>query len=465
MKNQPQQLQTVNLEAEMSVLGGILLENDALHKVLELLKPEDFSREGHRKIFSALIDLSERGEPADLVTLTSVLQKKGDLEEVGGSAYLGSLMEFVPTAANITYYCALVQEAAAGRKLRDATIAAMQAQDINDAVATLTKVVEDSAPRKRRDLSLSSLIAETFKVLDSDQPPGISTGLPDLDRLLAGGLRAGELIIIAGRPAMGKSALALGIATSVARKTGKTVLVASYEMSRLQIMQRMLAAESGVNITAIRGGKGSLTDDYWQSLAMAGESIVRLPLIIDDLPGTVLQVKALARRKASENEGLGLLVVDYLQLMSVEGRHDTREQEIAGISRSLKILAKELDIPVIALSQLNRSPENRTDKRPIMADLRESGAIEQDADIILFCYRETVYCEDCKSPDRTCTKGHEKDAEVIIGKQRQGEPGIVKCHWKGETTQWLPADRRREAPPSLLQLAEKRGVGYVEIFG
>jgi replicative DNA helicase len=259
--------------------------------------------------------------------------------------------------------------------------------------------------------------------------------------MLAGGMRAGELIIVAGRPAMGKSALALGIATFVARSE-KAVLIASYEMSRTQIGQRLLSSEAGINISVLRAGRGNLTDADWERLAQAGDSIVRLPIYVDVSPGQILQIKAVARSLAREAP-LGLLVVDYLQLMPAAGKHDTREREIADISRSLKLLAKELDIPVVALSQLNRSLENRSDKRPIMADLRESGAIEQDADIILFCYRVSVYCEECKSQDRVCTKGHERDAEIIIAKQRQGETGVVKCHWRGETTQWLPEERRR----------------------
>ena len=438
---------TENLEAEMSVLGGILLENEALNVALELVKSEDFSRPGHRKIFESLIGLAERGEPADLITLTSALQKRGELEEVGGSSYLGVLVDYVPTAANISYYCRLVQEAAAARRLIEVANQAAGAPSINEATALLAGAVEAAVPRQRRDLSLTGLLLDTFRDLESDKPPALSTGLPELDEVLAGGLRPGELVIVAGRPSMGKSALALGIATLVAR-TGKAVLIESYEMSRIQIGQRLLAAESGVDIAVLRAGKGNLTDADWERLVRAGDDIAQLPLEVDDLPGQVLQVKAAAKQYAAKHEkGLGLLVIDYLQLMPVvAGRHNTREQEVAEISRSLKRLSKELDVPVIALSQLNRSLENRTDKRPTMADLRESGAIEQDADIILFCYREAVYCEDCKSPDRTCTKEHGNDAEIIIGKQRQGQTGSVRCHWRGETTQWLPAERRREAP-------------------
>lgn len=455
-----------NLEAEMSVLGGVLLENEALCKAIELVNPEDFSLDSHCKIFSSLIDLVDGGVPADLVTLTTALKEKGDLEAIGGCAYLGTLVEYVPTAANIAYYCGLVHEAAIARRLSESTISAVQAKNINDAVAILDRAVEDSTPRKCRDLSVSGLLIDTLRELDSDISPGIPTGLPDLDRMLAGGMRPGELIIVAGRPAMGKSALALGIATFVAR-LGTAVLVASYEMSRTQIGQRLLSIEAGVNISTLRAGKGSLTGADWERLAQAGDNITRLPIYVDVSPGPIMQIKACTRRLAREAP-LGLLVVDYLQLMPAAGKHDTREREIAEISRSLKLLAKELDLPVIALSQLNRAVENRSDKRPTMADLRESGAIEQDADIILFCYRDAVYCDACKSPDRICTKGHEKDAEIIIGKQRQGETGMVKCHWRGETTQWLPAERRREETErNLNQLAEFVGgeVGYAEIFG
>ena len=434
---------TTALECEMSVLGGILLENEALNKPLEFLRPDDFCKDSHRKIFSALIDLSDRGEPSDLVTLTSTLQKQGQLEEVGGSTYLGVLVDYVPTAANINYYCREVKSASRARALKSAATAAAAASEMSVAQLILTEALDSIDIDKKKEISAKFAMLETFRRLESGADPALSTGLPDLDKQLSGGLRAGELFVLAARPGMGKSALALNIATAVARQKNR-IYLASYEMSREQIGQRLLATESGVNLKSIRE-RDHLTDEDWRRMQDAEAIISDLPLLLDPDPGGLLQLRAACRKAAREPEGLGLVIVDYLQIMPTDGKCATREQEIAALSRGLKSLSKELSMPVIALSQLNRSLEHRTDKRPIMADLRESGAIEQDADVIMFIYREAVYCEDCKSRDRTCDKGHEKDAEIAIAKHRQGETGVVRAIFDGAHQRFLPAARRQEA--------------------
>jgi replicative DNA helicase len=434
-----------SLEGEMSVLGGILLENEALNKALEMLRPQDFYRESHRKIFSALIDLSNLGEPADLVTLTAALQKNGDLEAVGGSAYLGTLVDYVPTAANILYYCRLVKEKALGRQLINiATEIATRGYGGGDIEQTLDwaekSIFEISGMKSRTSyFSTREIMKDTFKNIEKlferkELITGVPTGFTDLDHMTAG-LQPSDLIIIAGRPSMGKTAFILNIVehAGVFADQAAPVLVFSLEMSKEQLVQRMLCSVSRVDASRLR--TGNLVDTDWSKLTNGASMLSEAPIYIDDTPGiTVLDLRAKARRLKAERN-LGLVVVDYLQLMQGHNA-ESRQQEISEISRSLKALAKELNVPVIALSQLNRSLENRTDKRPIMADLRESGAIEQDADVIMFIYREAVYCEDCRSRERTCEKGHEKDAEIIVGKQRNGPIGTVHLTFRGQYTRF-----------------------------
>jgi replicative DNA helicase len=442
-----------SLEGEMSVLGGILLENEALNKALELLRPEDFYRESHRKIFSALIELSELGEPADLVTLTAALQKKGELETVGGSAYLGNLVDYVPTAANIAYYCRLVKEKALARHIISvSTEIATRGYDGGDIEQVLDwaekSIFEISSMKSRPSyFSTREIMKETFKNIEKlyerkELVTGVPTGFNDLDNMTAG-LQPSDLVIIAGRPSMGKTAFILNIVehAGVHASPAVPVLVFSLEMSKEQLVQRMLCSVSKVDASRLR--TGNLVDSDWSKLTQGAGVLSEAPIFIDDTPGiTVLELRAKARRLKAERD-LGLVVVDYLQLMQGHNS-ESRQQEISEISRSLKALAKELNVPVIALSQLNRSLENRTDKRPIMADLRESGAIEQDADVIMFIYREAVYCEDCKSRERTCEKGHEKDAEIIVGKQRNGPIGTVHLTFQGQFTRFENQSKRQE---------------------
>jgi replicative DNA helicase len=437
----------------MSVLGGILLENEALNKALELLRPEDFYRDNHRKIFSALIDLSDRGEPADLVTLTSTLQKKGELEEVGGSSYLGVLVDYVPTAANISYYCRMVKEKSLARHMINvSTEIATRGYEGGDIEQTLDwaekSIFEISGMKSSPSyFSTREIMQETFKNIEKlyqrkELVTGVPTGFTDLDTMTAG-MQPSDLVIIAGRPSMGKTAFILNIVENAGLRAEPQVptLVFSLEMSKEQLVQRMLCSVSRVDASRLR--TGHLVDSDWGKLTEGAGKLSDAPIFIDDTPAiTVLELRAKARRLKAERN-LGMVVVDYLQLMQGHNS-ESRQQEISEISRSLKALAKELSIPVIALSQLNRSLENRTDKRPIMADLRESGAIEQDADVIMFIYREAVYCEDCKSRDRSCEKGHEKDAEIVIGKQRNGPIGTVHLTFQGQFTRFENQSKRQE---------------------
>ena len=442
-----------SLEGEMSVLGGILLENDALNKALELLRPADFYRESHRRIFSALIDLSEHGEPADLVTLTAALQKKGDLDAVGGSAYLGNLVDYVPTAANIVYYCRMVKEKALARHLinisTEIATRGYAGGDIEQTLDWAEKSIFEISGMKSRPsyFSTREIMKDTFKNIEKlferkELITGVPTGFTDLDSMTAG-LQPSDLVIIAGRPSMGKTAFILNIVehAGVNAVPAVPVLVFSLEMSKEQLVQRMLCSVSKVDASRLR--TGNLADSDWSKLTHGASVLSEAPIYIDDTAGiTVLELRAKARRLKAERD-VGLVVVDYLQLMQGHNS-ESRQQEISEISRSLKALAKELNIPVIALSQLNRSLENRTDKRPIMADLRESGAIEQDADVIMFIYREAVYCEDCRSRERTCEKGHEKDAEIVVGKQRNGPIGTVHLTFQGQFTRFENQSKRQE---------------------
>ncbi len=435
----------------MSVLGGVLLENEALNKALEILRPEDFYRDAHRKIFNALINLSEKGEPADLVTLTAVLQQRGELDVVGGSAYLATLVDYVPTAANIVYYCRMVKDKAISRRLiQVATDIATRGYEGGDVEADLDwaeKSIFEIAGTKAKPsyFSTREIMKETFKTIEKlydrkELITGVPTGFNDLD-LMTAGLQGGDLIIIAARPSMGKTAFCLNIVEHAALRAEKPVpcIVFSLEMGKEQLVQRLLCSVSRVDASRLR--TGHLGESDWPKLTNGAGLLSEAPIFIDDTPSiSVLELRAKARRLKAEHD-LGLVVVDYLQLM--QGRNaENRQQEISEISRSLKALAKELNVPVVALSQLNRSLESRTDKRPMMADLRESGAIEQDADVIMFIYRDAVYCEACKRRDNSCDKGHDKDAEIIIGKQRNGPIGSVHLTFRGEFTRFENQSKR-----------------------
>ncbi len=444
-ENQTHRLPPQNLEAEMSVLGGVLLENEALNRALEYLTTPDFYRESHRKIFNALILLSEKGEPADLVTLTAVLKDRGELEDVGGSTYLATLVDYVPTAANISYYCKLVKEKSVARKLIEASTDIVtrgyEGGDMEEILDQAEKAIFEISENRIRPsyYPVRDILKDTFKSIEllyerKELVTGVPTGYTDLDKMTAG-LQSSDLIIVAGRPSMGKTAFALNIIEYATAHADNSVpaVIFSLEMSKEQLVQRMLCSLAKVDAGRLR--TGHLGESDWPKLTMAAGQLNETQIFIDDTPAiSVLELRSKARRLKAEH-GLGLIIVDYLQLMR-GSNPESRQQEISEISRSLKALAKELELPVVALSQLNRSLESRTDKRPMMADLRESGAIEQDADVIMFVYREAVYCEDCKSRDKTCEKGHDKDAEIIIGKQRNGPIGTVHLTFRGEFTRF-----------------------------
>ncbi len=442
-----------NLEAEMSVLGGILLENDALNKALELLIPDDFYRESHRQIFLALIALSERNEPADLVTLTAELKQNDQLNAVGGSSYLASLVDYVPTAANITYYAKLMKEKAVARHMinvaTEIASRGYEGQEMDKTLDWAEKSIFEISSMKTRPsyFSTKEIMKDTFKAIEKlyerkELVTGVPTGYTDLDTMTAG-LQPGDLVIVAGRPSMGKTAFCLNVVEYAAMHSNNpsAALVFSLEMGKEQLVQRMLCSVARVDASRLRTGHLGETD--WPKLTNGAGLLSEAKIFIDDTPAiSVLELRSKARRLKAEHD-LGIIVIDYLQLMQ-GSNPESRQQEISEISRSLKALAKELNVPVIALSQLNRSLENRTDKRPIMADLRESGAIEQDADVIMFVYRESVYCEACRRRDGSCDKGHEQDAEIIIGKQRNGPIGTVHLTFRGQFTRFENQAKREE---------------------
>jgi replicative DNA helicase len=434
-----------NTEAEQSVLGGILIENEALNRVLEILNCEDFYRDAHRKIFKSMIALSEKNEPSDLVTLTNELKYQDLLEEIGGASYLASLIDSVPTAANIEYYAKIVKEKSILRRLIQAAteIVTQSYEDRGDVDAFVDDaerlIFQISEHRVRPSFyPIKDIIKESFKTIErlyekKELITGIPSGFKDLDRKTAG-FQASDLIVVAGRPGMGKTAFCLNVAQYAAIEVKIPVAIFSLEMSKEQLALRMLCSEAEVDGQKLRSG--FLVESDWPKLTLAAGNLSEAPLFIDDTPAiTNLEIRAKARRLKAEY-GLGLVIVDYLQLMKGR-RAERREQEISEISRSLKALAKELSIPVIAISQLSRKTEDRPNRRPQLADLRESGAIEQDADVILFIYREEIYRQD------TPNKGM---AEIIIGKQRNGPTGKIDLAFIDKFTAFKPLYRGEEYP-------------------
>jgi len=417
-----------NIEAEQSILGSILLDNQALNNVLEILSVKDFYNEAHRRIFAATIELSDRNEPCDLITLTNILKNNKQLDAVGGMAYLASLVDNVPSAANAAYYAKIVKEKAILRMLIGTATEILKnsydtSAEIDQVLDKAEHAIFEISENKIRPafFPIKDIIKDSFKTIERLYErkaliTGVPTGFEKIDDLTSG-LQKSELIIIAGRPSMGKTAFALNIASHAAVEMGLPVAIFSLEMAKEQLAMRMLASEAKVDSHRLRQGRLGETD--WPKLTIAAGRLSDAPIFIDDKPAImVLEMKAKARRLKAES-GLELIVLDYLQLMRGGGNRDSREQEISEISRSLKALAKELNVPVIALSQLNRKVEDRTNRRPQMADLRESGAIEQDADLIAFIYRDELYNKSEDNPEKGM-------AEIIIGKQRNGPVGTVK---------------------------------------
>jgi len=424
------------IEAEQSLLGGILIDNEGLPSALEVLRGDEFYRDTHRIIFRAIQALFERNEPIDLVTVSDYLAEKNQLETIGGATYLASLAEMVPSATNVQTYAKIVNEKALLRRLIQAAHEIMSwcyggGKSVEEILDVTEAAVFNITENRLRSsyFALKDVVKKSIEVIESFQEnremvTGVPTHFGDLDKLTAG-LQPSELIIIAGRPSMGKTALALNIARNAALKSGVPVGFFSLEMSKEQLAMRLLCSEARVDSHKIR--TGFLSRQECAKMLTAAGYFMDVPLYIDDTPAiSSLELRAKARRMKADR-GLGLIVVDYLQLMRSRDGAERREQEISEISRSLKALAKELNVPVVALSQLNRKVEERHDKRPQLSDLRESGAIEQDADVIAFIYRDEVY-----NPTTT-----EKNiAEVIIGKQRNGPTGNIKLQYMNSYTRF-----------------------------
>ena len=404
--------------AEQSVLGGMLLSKDAISEVVEILRERDFYRPAHELIYDAILDLYSRGEPADPVTVSAELTKRGDLTRAGGAPYLHTLISSVPTAANASYYAKIIRERAIMRRLVEAgtkivqlgyTVEGEVDEAVNQAQAEVHAVTERRAAEDYIQLSelLPAAFDEIEKISSGVVGEGIKTGFKDLDALTHG-FHPGNMIVLAARPAVGKSTLGLDIARYASIHKGDTSVIFSLEMSRSEITMRMLSAEARVPLNNIRSG--SLSDDEWARMARRMGEISEAPLFIDDSPNlSLMEIRAKARR-LKQRHNLKLIVIDYLQLMTSGKRVENRQQEVSEFSRQLKLLAKELNVPVVAISQLNRSPEQRSDKKPMLSDLRESGSIEQDADVVILLHRDDLYDQQARSGE----------ADLIVAKHRNG---------------------------------------------
>lgn len=428
------------LEAEQSVLGGLLLDTRRWEDIADVVQPGDFYNRHHRTIFLAIRELYEQDQPVDIVTASEWLQKKGQLDDVGGLAYLGTLAKNTPNTANLVSYARIVAERALLRQLIDTANSIVgkayhpEGSSPNEILDTAESLIFDLSQSQRRQDSgfvpiqglLSAAIDRIEELYESNAAlTGVSTGFKDMDNMLSG-LQPSDLVIVAGRPSMGKTSLAMNMAENVAVGSKLPVAVFSMEMPGQQLAMRMLASLGRINAHKVRTGR--LGADDWPRLTSAVGLLNEAPIFIDDTPAlNPLELRSRARRLMRDHGKLGLIVIDYLQLMQAGTSQENRAIEVSIITRGLKILAKELDVPVMVLSQLNRSLEQRPNKRPVMSDLRESGAIEQDADVILFIYRDEVYNEDSND------KGV---AEIIIGKQRNGPTGTVRLTFLGEYTRF-----------------------------
>ena len=434
-----------NLEAEMSALGSMMIERSALEKGLEILRPEDFYRPAHQEVFDALSSLSERDEPVDLITVQEALRKRGKLDECGGTEYLMALVDSVPTAANLEHYAKIVEQKSILRKLISAGTAIIGlAQNEDEQIDSVTdraeQLVFGVAQRRIGEYfrPITPLVMQTWEWIDKryhdkGETSGIATGFTKLDHMTSG-LQPSDLVIIAGRPSMGKTALALDIAVNAACKAKETVAIFSIEMSAEQLVQRMVCAAARANAHRLR--TGYFQDEEWNRLAKASSDLWDAPIYIDDTTDiTALGMRAKCRRLKAEH-GLGLVVVDYLQLMRSRKDMDNRQQEISEIVRSLKGLARELKVPVVAMSQLSRAPERREDRRPMLSDLRESGSIEAEADLVALLFRPDYYVvkevddtESVRGKDGVGFDPEERNietTEIIIAKHRNGPTGTVK---------------------------------------
>ncbi|MCK8824555.1 replicative DNA helicase [Fuchsiella alkaliacetigena] len=433
-----------SIDAEKSTLGAMLIDRNAIAKVVEILNSEDFYREAHNIIFQVICNLFEEGEPVDLVTVAEKLRTKEVLEEIGGLSYLTSLANSVPTSTNVEHYAYLVEEKAVLRKLISS---ANQISDLGYQGEEDLEIVLDRAEQLIFNVSqkravktfaeIKDVLMSTFDDLEmlyenKGGVTGVPTGFSDLDKMTSG-FQESDLVIIAARPSMGKTALALNIAQYAAIQEDIPVAIFSLEMSKEQLVQRMLCCEAQVDNHRLR--TGYLNENDWDKLTDAAGSLSEADIFIDDTPAiTVMEMRAKARRIKAEH-GLGLILIDYLQLMQGSGRVESRQQEVSKISRSLKSLARELEVPVVSLSQLSRAVEQRNDKRPQLSDLRASGSIEQDADVVAFIYRDEYYNPDTEKKGIT---------EIIIGKQRNGPVGMVELAFQKEYTRFVDLSRRED---------------------
>jgi len=421
-----------DIDAEMSVLGSMMLTTDAANVVSEMLRGQDFYQPSHETIFDTIIELIGRAEPADAITVAGELKRAGVLSKVGGAAYLHSLIASVPTAANAAYYARIVRERAIMRRLVDA---GGDVDEIVDQAQAEVYAVSDG--RETTDYvsmnQMSSDVLTTLEDIEKNKGKlnGVPTGFTDLDELTQG-LHGGQMIIVAARPAMGKSTLALDFCRSASMKHGITSLIFSLEMSSQEIAMRMLSAESGVRLSKMQAGK--MSDVDWRKVAETTSRMSEAPLYVDDSANiTISEIRSKCRR-LKQQENLGLVVIDYLQLMTSGRQVESRQQEVSAMSRNLKLLAKDLDIPVIAVSQLNRNSEGRTDRKPMMSDLRESGSLEQDADIIILLHRPDYY-------DKEDRPG---EADIIVAKHRAGATATITALFQGDMTRFVNYTGRPE---------------------
>ena len=420
-----------SVESEQSILGSILLDKDAIITVAETITPSDFYKDAHRVIYESMMALNNKNEPIDMVTLTDELRKRGYLDDIGGVTYLTSLSTIVPTTSNVKYYADIVKEKSVLRQLIKASNdiinlgygSGESAENVLDFAEK--KIFDISQERTNDDFKpINQVLMDTYDMIESiysnkSDVTGVTTGFKDLNKKI-NGLQRTDLILVAARPAMGKTAFALNLVQNAAIKGNASVAVFSLEMSKEQLAQRMIAAQSNVELKKMK--TGTLNDADWPRIISAMAVMSDAKIFIDDTPGIKINELRSKCRKLKMEQGLDLVMIDYLQLMESDSKNESRQQEISKISRSLKILAKELDCPVVALSQLSRAPEQRSDHRPVLSDLRESGAIEQDADIVMFLYRDEYYHSDSEKKDL---------AEVIIAKNRHGETGSVELVWMG----------------------------------
>lgn len=431
-------------EAEEAVVGAMLLSREVISDVTEILTEEDFATPQLKEIFAAIMDLFEEGKPVDVITVAERLRERGTFDSVGGSEYLTSLVINTPTTANATYYAKIVEEKSLLRKLINSSMKIIekcksQTERVEDIVDFAEKTIFNVISHKNsKDFShLKEILIETYNKIEElylrkSHIIGVPTGFAEFDRMTAG-LQPSDLILIAARPAMGKTSFALNIVQHAALRAGVPVAIFSLEMSKEQLVTRMICSEAMIDSHKLR--TGNLEDEEWKKFAKALALLSNAPIYIDDTPAiTVSEMRAKCRRLKLKEKGLGLVMVDYLQLMTARGRFESKQQEIAEISRSLKALARELNVPVLALSQLSRAPETRADHRPILSDLRESGAIEQDADIVAFLYRDEYY-----NPDTD--KKH--IAELIIAKHRNGPTGTIELLFLDKHTKFKDLEKNR----------------------